>query len=220
MSDFDSPWKEALDRFLSWFLLFFFPEAHQDIDWQRGYEALDKELAQIVREAETSKRLADKLFKVWRKNGEETWVLIHIEVQAQAEDEAEFARRIYSYNYRIFDRFQRPVASMVVLGDEQRNWRPQKFSYTIWGTRVELEFSISKLLDYDERQADLEQHDNPFALIVLAHLQSLATTSDAVSRRAWKVRLVKNLLDRGLSPENIRQLFRVIDWLLELPEEL
>jgi len=31
---------------------------------------------------------------------------------------------------------------------------------------------------------------------------------------------VKSLFDRGLTAEAIRQLFRVIDWLLELPREL
>lgn len=53
MSDFDSPWKEALDRFLPAFLEFFLPTVHAAIDWDRGYEALDKELQQIVREGET-----------------------------------------------------------------------------------------------------------------------------------------------------------------------
>lgn len=32
MSEFDSPWKEALDRFLQLFLQFFFPDAYRDID--------------------------------------------------------------------------------------------------------------------------------------------------------------------------------------------
>lgn len=32
--------------------------------------------------------------------------------------------------------------------------------------------------------------------------------------------MLKNLLNRKLSQEDIRQLFRVIDWLLELPEAL
>jgi hypothetical protein len=44
MTDYDSPWKEALERYLPQFLEFFFPEAHGDICWERGYEFLDKEL--------------------------------------------------------------------------------------------------------------------------------------------------------------------------------
>jgi hypothetical protein len=79
--DYDSPWKEALERYFAAFMAFFFPQAHADIDWARGHEFLDKELQQVVRDAELGRRLADKLVKVWRRSGEEAWVLAHIEVQ-------------------------------------------------------------------------------------------------------------------------------------------
>jgi hypothetical protein len=52
--DYDSPWKEALERYFEAFMAFFFPQAHSDIDWARGYEFLDKELQQVVREAEAA----------------------------------------------------------------------------------------------------------------------------------------------------------------------
>jgi hypothetical protein len=40
------------------------------------------------------------------------------------------------------------------------------------------------------------------------------------SRHAWKIRLVRNLLERGFTPKDVRELFRVIDWLMELPPPL
>jgi hypothetical protein len=81
--DLDSPWKEALEHFLGPFLAFFFPSVHQAIEWGHGYESLDKELQQVVRDARIGRRLADKLFKIWRKDGQEAWLLIHIEVQGK-----------------------------------------------------------------------------------------------------------------------------------------
>ena len=48
MSDFDSPWKDALDVFFEAFLQLFFPEARADIDRGRSYESLDKELVEFV----------------------------------------------------------------------------------------------------------------------------------------------------------------------------
>ncbi len=65
MSDYDSPWKEALDVYFQPFLAFFFPQVHADIDWGRGYELLDKELQAIVRKAIVGRRTVDKLIKVW-----------------------------------------------------------------------------------------------------------------------------------------------------------
>ena len=94
-TDADSFWKEALDRYLERCLAFFFPQAHADIDWRRGYEMLDKELQQIVRSAKLGRRYVDKLVKVWLNNGEERWLLLHIEVQAQRE--RDFAKRMYVY---------------------------------------------------------------------------------------------------------------------------
>jgi len=41
--DFDSPWKETLEYYFEDFMVFFFPPAHGNIDWSRGYEFLDKE---------------------------------------------------------------------------------------------------------------------------------------------------------------------------------
>jgi hypothetical protein len=36
--ELDSPWKEALQRFLEPCLAFYFPQAHAGIDWSRGYQ--------------------------------------------------------------------------------------------------------------------------------------------------------------------------------------
>jgi hypothetical protein len=218
MSEYDSPWKEALDRFLRNFLEFFFPHIAADIAWERGYEVLDKELEQIDRAGEIGNRLADKLFKVWRINGQETWLLIHVEIQAQPDQD--FPERMYVYNYRIYDCYRRPVVSLALLGDDRRDWRPTEFGYNVWDCEVRLRFLMKKLLDYSEDLAMLEAHLNPIALIVLAHLQSMATRDHPGNRKVWKVRLIKGLLDRGLNAADIRQLFKMIDWLLELPEEL
>ncbi len=83
--DYDSPWKDILERYFAQFMAFFFPEAYADIDWSKGYESLDTELQQIVRDAESGKRLADKLIKVHRRDGVEQIVLIHIEIQGEAD---------------------------------------------------------------------------------------------------------------------------------------
>ncbi|PKO22809.1 MAG: hypothetical protein CVU38_07305, partial [Chloroflexi bacterium HGW-Chloroflexi-1] len=114
-TDYDSPWKEALEHFFEPFMAFFFPAAHAGIDWARGYAFKDKELQRVVRDASLGRRWADNLAQVWLRDGSEAWVLIHIEVQGQVDPE--FPRRMYTYNYRLFDRYNRRVASLAVLGD-------------------------------------------------------------------------------------------------------
>jgi hypothetical protein len=143
MTDYDSPWKDLLNDHFQDFMAFFFPQAHADIDWSRGYESLDKELSQIVRDAELGKRLADKVVKVWRKNGEAQIILIHIEIQGDAK--GNFSERMYIYNYRLFDGYHQPVVSFAVLTDDSPTWRPDHYGYDIWGCRAGLHFPIVKL---------------------------------------------------------------------------
>ncbi len=81
-------------------------------------------------------------------------------------------------------------------------------------------FPAVKLLDYADRVAALEADSNPFAKVVLAHLKALETRRDPEERRAWKFRLVRGLYERGFRPEEVRQLWRLIDWLMELPPPL
>lgn len=115
--DFDSPWKAAIEQYFEEFVAFFFPRARAEIDWARGYEFLDRELQQVTRDAEIGRRLADKLVKLWLRDGEEVWMLAHIEVQGQYEPQ--FPRRLFVYNYRIYDRYRREVVTLTVLGDER-----------------------------------------------------------------------------------------------------
>src|SRR5688572_23161329 len=110
MGEYDSPWKNALDEYLPAFMELFFPAAQREIDWTRGYEILDTELQQIVRDAELGMRRVDRLFKVWRTSGEEAWILIHIEIQSQRD--AGLPKRMFVYHYRIFDKFDREPVSL------------------------------------------------------------------------------------------------------------
>jgi hypothetical protein len=152
-------------------------------------------LQQVVRDAELERRLVDKLVKVWANDGQETWVLIHVEVQGQVD--ATFAKRMYVYNYRLFDRYDRQVVSLAILADERKTWRPSQFKYVRWGCQVRLKFPVVKLLDYANRAQELERSANPFALVVLAHLKTLATRRDLEQRLHWKLTVVKMLYQKG-----------------------
>ena len=51
-TEYDSPWKEILQLYFPDFMLFFFPKAHAGIDWTKEPVFLDKELQQVIRDAE------------------------------------------------------------------------------------------------------------------------------------------------------------------------
>ncbi|MCB0144899.1 MAG: hypothetical protein KDE50_33765, partial [Caldilineaceae bacterium] len=216
--DFDSPWKNILEWYFEEFVEFFMAEAYADIDWRQPVEFLDKELQQVVRDAEFGRRHVDKLAKVWRKSGQEQWVLVHIEVQGQYE--AGFEERMYTYNYRLYDRYQHKVASFAVLSDDRAAWMPAEFGYDLWGCRVHFEFPTAKLATYTEQWAMLEASRNPFAVVVMAHLKTQETQHDSQERRLWKFYLIRHLYERGYQRQDILNLFHFIDWLMYLPPNL
>jgi hypothetical protein len=215
---YDSPWKDILEIYFQEFMEFFFPAAYNQIDWTKKIEFLDKELQEVTGDAEIGRRYADKLVKVHLKNGKEEWVLVHIEVQSQEEDD--FALRMYVYNYRIYDKYKKTVASLAVLGDAKEGWRPSSFGYSLFGCSLNFEFPIVKLIDYQERLSELENSGNPFATIVMAHLAALNTTKDRSERKVQKLALVRRLYEKGFDEQYIINLFRFIDWMLTLPPDI
>ena len=216
--DFDSPWKEALERYLPEFLALLFPQAHAGIDWSKGYTFLDKELQKVVRDAALGRRLADKLVRVTDTTGVEDWLLIHVEIEGSGE--ADLGERLYVYNYRIFDRYRRPVVSLAVLTDERSDWRPDHFGWQRWGCEVGIRFPSVKLLDYRARWEELEVSANPFAVVIQAHLKTQETRHAPEARYRAKLALARGLYRRGWPRTDILELFRFIDWIMRLPAEL
>ncbi|SDW35538.1 cytosolic protein [Thiocapsa roseopersicina] len=216
--DYDPPWKDLLEHWQRPFLEFFFPRIAADIDWSRGLEFLDEELQKVTRRAVVGRRYVDKLVKVWRLGGEETWVLIHTEVQG--EPDPGFARRLYTYHSRLMDRYDRPVATLVILADEQRDWRPERYYHALWGCEAVLVFPVVKLLDFKSRTVELEASANPFALVVLAQLAAVATKRDPAARLDRKIGLTRRLYRCGLNRDEVLSLYAFIDWVMTLPEPL
>jgi len=216
--DYDSPWKEALTRYFPEFLDFYFPLAYQAIDWTQPHTFLDQELAQIVRDGEIGKRRIDRLVQVTTPTSQIEWVYIHIEVQSQVD--SNFAERLFTYNYRLYDRYHRPVATLAVLADESLNWRPKGFSYNLFGSQMSLQFASVKILDYAPQLEELLKNPNPFALVTAAHLLTQRTRKNVKARYRAKWQLAKLLYERDWGKQQIIDLFAVIDWLMTLPPEL
>jgi hypothetical protein len=217
--DYDSPWKDLLQALFRPFMAFFFPEAEADIDWTHEPEFLDKELQKIIRQAEIGRRYVDKLVKVWRRNGEATWVLAHVEVQTAKE--SDFDQRMYIYHYRIYDRYRHRVATLAVLADDDPAWRPAGFSMELWGCRAGIEYPVAKLLDYaGQLGTPPAEPVNPFEVVVQAHLAALATREDPQARLGQKIGLTRRLYRLGLSRKQILAVYAFIDWVMALPRDL
>ena len=130
------------------------------------------------------------------------------------------ANPIYVYNYRIYDRYRRKVASLIVLGDDSPTWRPSEFGYELLGTTINIRYPVVKLLDKMQDWDALEENTNPFATVVMAHLKASQTRKDREERLRWKLSLTRRLYQQGYQRQDIINLFAFIDWVMTLPDNL
>jgi predicted transposase/invertase (TIGR01784 family) len=114
-------------------------------------------------------RFINKLIKAYTMAGNEEWILIHIEVQGYYEKD--FAKRMFTYFYRLLDRYNKSVTALAIFTDNNKQFNPQQFDYHFLGTSLAFRFNTYKIMEQDEDV--LNAHDNPFALVVLTALTAL-----------------------------------------------
>jgi hypothetical protein len=171
----DILWKGVLRWVLDDLLRFVFPNADKVFDFHKGFELLDKELAEVNPGPgkKTDVRSVDNLVKVFRKDGREEWLLIHIEIQdiTKAKERPLFPARMFRYYYRCFDRHQKPVVAIALFCGPDGKQFKGGYKYEFMGTRVLYDYNTLCILDYSD--TELEESRNPFAWVMLAAKKAL-----------------------------------------------
>ncbi len=216
-AEFDSPWKRILDLYFADFMALCWPEKYALIDWDKGYKMLDKELAKIDKDAAIGDREADKLVEIYCKDGEIRYLMLHLEIQRT--ESIHFARRMFQYRYRLKDMYDKPIASLAVLIDNNPRWRPAVYREAVWGSSLEMRFPIIKIIDYEGRRTDLEASPNPFAAVILAQLAANRYRESDKRLNVKKI-LTWNLYRKGWSRDQILSLCTFLDWVIALPKAL
>jgi len=166
---YDLLWKSIIEDVMADLLLFVDPEIGKELNLDRGFEFLDKELVEVYPEAEQSNsRVVDKLVKVFLQDGSERWILLHVEVQRNKGKE--FPARMFEYFVRLHRRGQ-PVAAIAVLTGVDGKERMGVYEERCLWTCVRYEYKTLRIADYtdDELAASM----NPFAAVMLVAKEAL-----------------------------------------------
>jgi predicted transposase/invertase (TIGR01784 family) len=215
----DKLWKNIIEELFPDFLAFFLPELVHQVDFTRPHQFLDKEFETLFANAQgkQGRRFVDKLAKVFLKEGQEQWVLVHTEIQGYPDKS--FEQRMFTYFYRVFDRYQQSIAAIAVFTDDRPGWKPDRFEYQFNRTGLSYYYPVYKVLDQDEEA--LKASDNPFAQVVLATLYALRSKRqpDRFKYR-FKVELTQLLFKKGFESTRIRAVFQFLDCLIQLEDSL
>ena len=115
--DFVGAWTYALEHFLKSFLEVTFPWIAVLIDWRVPHVSLDKELQEIIPEAQPDPERFDKLIRFRLISGKDACLWIHFEFSNQPDPDLE--NRLNDRCQRFFDRFGVGVTHVTVLAGEE-----------------------------------------------------------------------------------------------------
>ena len=192
----DSAWKDILEHYLPEAIAFCFPEFYKEIDWSQGWVPLDKELQAITKDSQAGQRYVDKLIKLYLKDGHSMWVLLHLEVEQNPGPK--FPERMFIYGFRSYDKHRRPIFSCAILTDSNKHFRPSFHEVKVHQSKLRLDFPLCKLIDFEKEREKLENSSNPFATIILHHLDALAAKKQEPAQRLQvKLSLTKKLYEKG-----------------------
>lgn len=141
--DHDRLFKELLTNFFREFMDAFFPDASRLLDYD-SLEFLTQEVFIDVTTGE--KKYIDILVKT-RLMGEEGFVLVHVEPQAQKEKY--FARRMFRYFARLFLKYDLRILPIAILSHGVKKEEPRSFA---------ISFPFHRVLDFDFLQLHLKRH--------------------------------------------------------------
>ena len=212
-ADYDSVWKQAIERYWTDFTVFFLFE-----EWgeRTAPESQDQELAKCSRDSRLGLFRVDKLLRAPGADGQPC--LWHIEVQVARQ--RGFAERMFVCQYRLYDHFQLPMHSIAILGDHSPTWRPSRFELATGKTCTTFEFETIKLRDLEDQMGGLLLSDNVFAWLVVAHLFTLRTRREPFERAMVKDKLLTGLRSVGWEQPKFRDVYDLIDRMMGLPRAL
>lgn len=214
----DQLWKSILETVFSDFLLFFYPDAEKIFDFSKGFVYLDKELdALFPPEANTKGvRFVDKLVKVSLRGGGEKYILVHIEVQSQ-KGKGDLAERMFTYFYRVKDKYGLPITAIAILADGSRSYHPSAYVEEFLDTRLRYEFAAYKIIDQDE--AMLRTNPNPFAVCVLTCLLTIKHKNmDDEQLKEAKHELYPQMVNREMTKEKRRGIYDFLTYFVRFQD--
>ncbi len=194
----DILWKGMIEEVIEDLLLFVDPAIGKELDLGRGFEFLDKELAEVYPDAEkpANSRVVDKLVKIFLRDGEERWMLLHVEVQGS--NEKEFPRRMFEYYTRLFNKYGRPVAAIAIFTGGGKKMPAVYEDRCLW-MRARYEYKTLNIADYPDEV--LKASTNPFAAVLLVAKEVLLSGKGTDEERdevllEQKLLMVKLLKDK------------------------
>ncbi|HEV2479461.1 MAG TPA: hypothetical protein VGS79_07345 [Puia sp.] len=130
-----------------------------------------------------------------------------------------FAERMYTYFYRIRDRYRRPVSAVAIFTGREGKELPGCYCYEYRRTRLIYEYHKLSIQDYTDEE--LDKSSNPFAqVIIAARMRWKEGTMSEEDLLKIKLLAARKLREKGFDMPTIRALLNFLRnyVLFDIPE--
>jgi hypothetical protein len=216
--DYDGFWKDLIERFFYLLLKRVLPELYEQADTSRPPRFLDKEFRDILNigdpKIHRSPHFADYVLEVPLKNGDLTWILLHLEIQGRGGGELNV--RMYHYQCLIFAHFQREPVALAIITNKRPKGEASFYSYSKFGTKVDYKYNDFVLLDLDDDE--LLKSENPVDIVFYAAKHALFCKEELQKYQYLRI-VLKLLAERGWSTEDKRDLVLFVERIINLKDK-
>lgn len=217
--EFDILWKAIIELFIEDFVAFFMPDLYPLVNFAEPPEFWDKELDKIFSDGKPKDvRRCDKLIRLYLKDGKNCWILAHVEVQKELNNN--FTKRMFGYFYRIFERYEEESTGIeaiaILLANVEKN-KYNEYIYEYNKTKLSYKYRTYDLFAASEE--DLIKNKNPFSLVILASRYAVQYKNDDQKKTSFKYKTGKLAFERGYSRSMIEKLLLFTYYIIKLPED-
>jgi hypothetical protein len=205
--DHDRLFKELISTFFTEFIELFIPDVAEDID-KESIQFLPEEI--LVDVTAGDKKIIDLLAKV-KYREKDTFFLIHVEAQSYTQQD--FAKRIFKYFARLYEKYDLPIYPVVIFSfDEPLRPEPQIHSITFPNLEV-LKFQFAAIQLNRISWRDYLTQQNPVAAALMAKMN--ISPEERPQVKAECLRLLTTL---KLDPARMQLISGFVDTYLNLNE--
>ena len=212
--DHDAFWKDFIDRFFYSLLKRAVPELYEKADTEIKPRPLDNKFTDVLKSGDpdirASSHFADFVLEVPLKDGNETWILFHIESQGRGG--GNLAERMNHYRCLIYAHYRRePVALAIIAGGRRKKER--FYSHSNFGTEIIYRYNNLVLAELDDEE--LLSSDNPTDLALYAAKCALKAKHE-IQKYKYLRTLIELLAERGWSNEDKDDLLFFLERVIDL----
>ena len=213
--NYNDSWKMIMNIWLNPAIEFFLPKIHNIIDWNREYVYLEDELQKLSSNDKSLR--VDKLIQFNLLNNKKILFLLHIEIQSYSPQTIAYRMFNYSIKLKIKYPAYELVSFILYIGKEKYN-----------NIHIYKPFQYSKSLQYigeyyvlaEHSEDELINSNSIIGYVLLLNLWINKQKKSAQSRMFVLKSYLEFLHSRNLSKIDLEKLFKFVELLVTLPEEL